>query len=85
MARQKDLKMIVYIYIWWCHGIDTLSVLLALCARREIGQSPMSSPQKETVTGRFNALFDISLYRRLNKQLIRRWKGDALMAIMTSS
>ena len=43
---------------WWCHQMETCSVLLALCA----GNSPV------TVTRSFDVLFDLRLNKRLSKQ-----------------
>ena len=51
--------------------METCSALLALCE----GNSPVTSefPSQRPVTQRFDAFFDLHLYKRLSKQSIRWW------------
>ena len=53
---------------WWCHQMETFSVLLALCA----GNSPVTASQR-AVTQSFDVFFDLCLNKRLNKQLRGWW------------
>ena len=47
----------------WRHQMETLSVLLALCA----------GPSKRPVTRSFNVFFDLRLNKQLSKQSRRKW------------
>ena len=55
----------------WHHQIKTVSVLLALCERnpRVTGGFPSQSASNAG----FGVFFDVSLYKRLNKQTSRWW------------
>ena len=48
-------------FTWWCHQMETFSVILALC----VGNSPVASefPSQRPVTRSFDVFFDL----RLNK------------------
>ena len=62
----RKLKLTI---IWWCHQMEKNSVLLALCA----GNSPVTGefPSQRPVTRSFDIFFDL----RLNKLLIKQWRG----------
>ena len=51
---------------WWCHQMETFSVLLVLCA----GNSPVTGefPAQRSVTRSFDVFFDLRLNKRLSKQ-----------------
>ena len=51
---------------WWCHQMETFSVLLAICA----GNSPVSGefPAQRPVTRGFDVFFDLCPDKRLSKQ-----------------
>ena len=51
---------------WWRHEMETLSVLLALCARKSLvtGEFPSQRP----VMHSFDVFFDLCLNKRLSKQ-----------------
>ena len=56
---------------WWRHQMETVPALLALCE----GNPPVTGgfpSQRDSNTG-FDAFFDVSLNKRLNKQTRRRW------------
>ena len=52
---------------WWCHQMETFSVLLALCD----GSSPFTGeiPTQRPVTRSSDVFFDLRLNKRLSKQL----------------
>ena len=56
---------------WWCHQIETFSVLLAICA----GNSPVIGefPAQRPVTRSFDIFFDLRLNKRLSKQCWGWW------------
>ena len=56
---------------WWCHQMETFSVLLAICA----GNSPVTGefPSQRPVMRSFGVFFDLRLNNRLSKQSCRRW------------
>ena len=56
---------------WWCHQMETLFALLAICA----GNSPATGelPSQRPVTRSFDVFFDLRLNKRLSKQSRRRW------------
>ena len=56
-------------WAWWCHQMETFSVLLAICA----GNSPVPGefPAQRPVTRSFDVFFDLRTNRRLSKQ----WRG----------
>ena len=56
---------------WWRHQMETLSALLALCARI----SPVTGefPSQRPVTRSFDVFLDLGLNKRLRKQSICRW------------
>ena len=53
---------------WWCHGLTMLSTWLALCEGNPIG-----FPHKEPVMWSFDAYFDVSLCKLLNRQWSCQW------------
>ena len=61
---------------WWCHQMETFSVLLALCA----GNSPVTGefPSQRPVTRSFDVSFDLRL------TFVRLVIWDAIVPIMTS-
>ena len=56
---------------WWCHQMEILSALLALCA----GNSPVTGEflAQRPVTRSFDVFFDLRLNRRLSKQSWGWW------------
>ena len=58
-------------YSWWRHQMDTFSVLLAICA----GNSSLTGdfPSQRPVTRSFDIFFDLSMNKRLSKQLWGWW------------
>ena len=56
---------------WWCHQMETFSVLLAICA----GNSPVTGefPAQRPVTQSFDVFFDLRLNKRLSKQSWGCW------------
>ena len=56
---------------WWCHQIETISALLALCA----GNSPATGefPSQRPVTRNFDVVFDLWPNTRLRKQSWGLW------------
>ena len=56
---------------WWCHQMETFSVILALCA----GNSPVTSefPAQRPVTRSFNVIFNLRLNTRLSKHSWGWW------------
>ena len=57
--------------LWWCHPMETCSVLLAICADNSpvTGEFPSQRPEM----WRFDVLFDLRLNKRLNKQWWSWW------------
>ena len=56
-----DVHSSLIISSWWCHQMETLSALLALCA----GNSP--------ITRSFDVFFDLRLNKRFSKQSWGWW------------
>ena len=58
---------------WWCHQMQTISALLALCAGNSLvtGEFPSQRP----VTRSFDVFFNLCLNKRLSKQS-RRWRFE---------
>ena len=56
---------------WWRHQMETLSALVALCARN----SPVTGefPSQRPVTWSFDVFFYLRLNKQLSKQLRRWW------------
>ena len=56
---------------WWCHQMETFSVLLALCA----GNSPITSefPSQRPVMQSFNVFFHLHLNKWFSKHFRCRW------------
>ena len=56
---------------WWRHQMETLSVLLAICARN----SPVNGefPAQRPVTRSFDVFFDLRLNKRLSKHSWGWW------------
>ena len=56
---------------WWCHQMETVSALLAICA----GNSPVTGefPVQRPVTRSFAAFFDLCPNKRLSKQSWGWW------------
>ena len=56
---------------WWCHHMETFSVLLAIC----VGNSsvPGEFPLQRPVTWSFDVFFDLRLNKRLSKQQWGWW------------
>ena len=56
---------------WWCHQMETLSALLAICA----GNSPVPGefPTQRPVTRSCDVFFDLRLNKRLSKQSWGWW------------
>ena len=56
---------------WWCHQMETFSVLLAIC----VGNSPVTGefPAQRPVTWSFDVFFDLRLNKWLSKQSWGRW------------
>ena len=56
---------------WWRHQMETVSALLAFCARNShvAGEFPAQRP----VTRNFDAFFDLRLIQQLSKQWRRWW------------
>ena len=62
-GSDKDIDIMLIIWTWWRHQMETFSALLALCA----GTSPATGefPAHRPVTRSFDIFFDL----RLNKHL----------------
>ena len=56
---------------WWCHEMETFSVLMAICAGNSLvtGEFPTQRP----VTRSFDVFFDLCLNKRLSKPLWGWW------------
>ena len=56
---------------WWCHQMETFSVLLALCA----GNPPVNGefPAQRPVTWSFDVFFDLCLNKPLHKESWGWW------------
>ena len=56
---------------WWCHQMETFSMLLAICA----GNSPVPGefPAQRPVTWSSDVFFDLCLNKRLSKQWWGWW------------
>ena len=65
------IHILMYIYTWWHHEVETFSALLALCA----GNSPVFGefPAQRPVTRSFDVFFDLHLNERLSKQSWGWW------------
>ena len=70
MGREEALQK-VGDGTWWCHQMETVSALLALCA----GNSPVTGefPSQRPVTRSFDVFFDLRLNKRLSKQSWSWW------------
>ena len=67
-----ELKMVFYHqFAWWCHGMEMLSVLLALCE----GNPSVTggNPHKGPVMQILDIFFVVSPNKLLNKQWICQW------------
>ena len=60
-----------YILPWWCHQMETVSAILAICA----GNSPVTGefPAQRPVTRSFDVLFHPRLNKRLRTQSWGCW------------
>ena len=63
--------IMVPIFSWWRHQMETFSALLARCE----GNSPVTGefPSQRPVTQSFDVFFDLALNKQLSKQLKLRW------------
>ena len=59
----------VFMVSWWCHSMEMLFALLALCE----GNPPLDSPHKGPVMQSSGVFFDVSLNKLLNIQLSYQW------------
>ena len=59
---------------WWCHQMQTISALLAICAGNSPGTPvPGEFPAQRPVTQSFDVFFDLRLNKRLSKQSWDWW------------
>ena len=65
------LALVRWCIPWWCHQMETFSVLLAIC----VGSSPVPSefPAQRPVMRSFDVFFDLCLNKLLNKQSWGWW------------
>ena len=59
---------------WWCHQMETFSMLLVLCEENP----PVTGefPSQRLVTQSFDVFFDMCLNKWLSKQSIRWWANN---------
>ena len=64
-------SIVAFRYTWWRHQMETISALLALCARN----SPVTGefPSQRPGTRSFDVFFDLRLNKRLDKQSWGWW------------
>ena len=63
--------LIMCVFSWWRHQMETVSALLVLCEGNPLVTGGF--PSQRPVTERFNIFVDLYLKKRLIKQSARRW------------